>query len=338
MKITDNVLRARRLFQGYTYDEVIKAVSNGEGEPGYLSEGVVLRNPKEFFRFEFSGLGAPGPYQPIVLEYKAKAMLKDATDEQIVELAGILGLEPERIKGSQKRRSDYILNKKPKKAKEPEVKPKVKPKVTPEVKPEVTPKARPPIRTTAELKKEREEQLELNLDEPIKTDPTVEAKVTGTEGDITVYSPQRGGDKMEGGYPSSRPGPDGKALVRTVQDYANGTSEYITLAGSPSFYNKSYIIPELPYEDPKTGATKTLRNVRAVVHDTGGAFKTKPEFRYDIPYGRDLTNKQMTRYNGILKKKGIQFIDAVEPRVSEPLAADDPLSDDGAFEGKGVLP
>ncbi len=338
MKITDNVLRARRLFQGYTYDEVIKAVSNGEGEPGYLSEGVVLRNPKEFFRFEFSGLGAPGPYQPIVLEYKAKAMLKDATDEQIVELAGILGLEPERIKGSQKRRSDYILNKKPKKAKEPEVKPKVKPKVTPEVKPEVTPKARPPIRTTAELKKEREEQLELNLDEPIKTDPTVEAKVTGTEGDITVYSPQRGGDKMEGGYPSSRPGPDGKALVRTVQDYANGTSEYITLAGSPSFYNKSYIIPELPYEDPKTGATKTLRNVRAVVHDTGGAFKTKPEFRYDIPYGRDLTNKQMTRYNGILKKKGIQFIDAVEPRVSEPLAADDPLSDDGAFEGKGLLP
>jgi hypothetical protein len=338
MKITDNVLRARRLFQGYTYDEVIKAVSNGEGEPGYLSEGVVLRNPKEFFRFEFSGLGAPGPYQPSVLEYKAKAMLKDATDEQIVELAGILGLEPERIKGSQKRRSDYILNKKPKKAKEPEVKPKVKPKVTPEVKPEVTPKARPPIRTTAELKKEREEQLELNLDEPIKTDPTVEAKVTGTEGDITVYSPQRGGDKMEGGYPSSRPGPDGKALVRTVQDYANGTSEYITLAGSPSFYNKSYIIPELPYEDPKTGATKTLRNVRAVVHDTGGAFKTKPEFRYDIPYGRDLTNKQMTRYNGILKKKGIQFIDAVEPRVSEPLAADDPLSDDGAFEGKGLLP
>ena len=341
-KITDNVLRARRLFQGYTYDEVIKAVSNGEGEPGYLLEGVALRDPKEFFRFEFSGLGAPGPYQPAVLEYKAKAMLKGATDEQIVELAGILGLEPERIKGSQKRRSDYILNKKPKKAKEPEVKPKVTPAVKPEVKPKVTPavtpKARPPIRTTAELKQEQEEQLELNLDEPIKPDPAVETKVTGTKGNITIYSPQKGGDKMEGGYPSSRPGPDGKALVRTVQDYANGTSEYITLAGSPSFYNKSYIIPELPYEDPKTGATKTLRNVRAVVHDTGGAFKTKPEFRYDIPYGKDLTNKQMARYDSLLKKNGVEFVEAVEPRDSEPLAADQPPSDDGELKGKGLLP
>ena len=94
-------------------------------------------------------------------------MLKGATDEQIVELAGILGLEPERIKGSQERLSDYILNKKPKKAKEPEVKPKVTPAVKPEVKPKVTPavtpKARPPIRTTAELKQEQEEQLELDL-------------------------------------------------------------------------------------------------------------------------------------------------------------------------------
>ncbi len=118
-------------------------------------------------------------------------MLKGATDEQIVELAGILGLEPERIKGSQKRRSDYILNKKPKKAKEPEVKPKVTPEVKPAVTPAVTPKARPPIRTTAELKKEQEEQLELNLDEPIKPDPAVETKVTGTKGNITIYSPQK---------------------------------------------------------------------------------------------------------------------------------------------------
>jgi hypothetical protein len=74
------------------------------------------------------------------------------------------------------------------------------------------------------------------------------------------------------------------------------------------------------------------------VHDTGGAFKTKPEFRYDIPYGRDLTNKQMTRYNGILKKKGIQFIEDVEPRDSEPLAADQPPSDDGELKGAGLLP
>lgn len=165
----------------------------------------------------------------------------------------------------------------------------------------------------------KEEGSQTSVPNLKEEEESVEAKITGTEGDITIYSPQKGGDKMEGGYPSSRPGPDGKALVRTVQDYVNGTSAYITLAGSPSFYNKSYIIPELPYEDPKTGAKKTLRNVRAVVHDTGGAFKTKPEFRYDIPYGRDLTDKQMKRYNGILKKKGIQFVDDVEPREGGPV-------------------
>jgi len=329
----NDILRARRMFQGYTFDDVKKAMSVREGEPGYLLEGVALRDPKEFFRFEFSGLGAPGQYQSDVLEYKAKAMLKGATDEQVTELAGMLGLEPERIKGSQKRLSDYILNRKAEKVKEPK---KAEEPKEPEIKKEAKPKRElPPIPKGPKF---RQEQLELNLDEPIKPDPGVETKITGTKGNITVYSPQKGGDKMEGGYPSSRPGPDGKALVRTVQDYANGTSEYITLAGSPSFYNKSYIIPELPYEDPKTGATKTLRNVRAVVHDTGGAFKTKPEFRYDIPYGKDLTNKQMTRYNGILKKKGIQFIDAVEPRESEPLEADQPPSDDGELKGAGVLP
>tara|TARA_S200002703_G_scaffold159351_1_gene172508 strand:+ start:226 stop:3339 length:3114 start_codon:yes stop_codon:yes gene_type:complete len=152
-----------------------------------------------------------------------------------------------------------------------------------------------------------------------ENEESVEAKITGTEGDITIYSPQKGGDKMEGGYPSARPGPDGKSLVRTVQDYANGKSKYITLAGNPTFYNKSYVIPELPYEDPKTGEQTTLRNVPAVVHDTGGAFKTKPEFRYDIPLGKDLTDKEMTRYNGILKKKGIQFVESVEPREGGPV-------------------
>jgi hypothetical protein len=269
-------------------------------------------------------------------------MLKDATDEQIVELARILGLEPERIKGSQKRRSDYILNKKPKKAKEPEVKPEVKPEVTPEVKPKVTPavtpKARPPIRTTAELKKEQEEQLELNLDEPIKTDPTVEAKVTGTKGNISIYSPQKGGDKMEGGYPSSRPGPDGKFLVRTVQEYAEGKYDYITLAGNPAFYNKEYVIPALPYKDPKTGEKKTFNNVRAIVHDTGEMFKTAPEFRFDIPLGKDLKREEMEDYELLLNTNGISYIPAVEPRDSEPVDADDNLSDDGALKGTGLLP
>ena len=180
----NDILRARRLFQGYTFDDVKKAISVKEGEPGYLLEGVALRDPKEFFRFEFSGLGAPGQYQTGVVEYKAKAMLKGATDEQVTELAGMLGLEPERIKGSQKRLSDYILNRKGEKAaepkksekpeepKEPEVVPTV-PEEEPE-KPPVTeavkPKARPPIpegpsfENYKRSRSSRAEQLELPLD------------------------------------------------------------------------------------------------------------------------------------------------------------------------------
>ncbi len=326
-EITSQFLRARRLFKGFTFDEIKIALSGREGEAGYLPEGVRIADPKSFFKQELAGENETN-YQP-------SALIKDITPEQRIELGAMLELDPKRIESSQLKLKDAMSGRKPQKPK-PTV-PKAKTKKTP-TPPVSETKELPRIRTIEEIRADREEQLELNLDEPVKPNPEVETKVTGTEGDITIYSPQKGGDKMEGGYPSSRPGPDGKALVRTVQDYANGTSEYITLAGNPSFYNKSYIIPELPYEDPKTGTTKTLRNVRAVVHDTGGAFKTKPEFRYDIPYGRDLTNKQMTRYNGILKKKGIQFIDAVEPRDSEPLASDQPPADDGELKGTGFLP
>ena len=331
-EVSSEFLRARRLFKGYTFDEIKRTLIVGEGEPGYLPEGVRIEDPKSFFRNELLG-EFKGATRIPKGGFKATSLIKDITDEQSAEIAKLLDVSPEILKQRQKDYRDYRSG-----VRKPVPEAKVTPKETPKeafVPKSAKPKARPPIRTTAEIE---QEQLELNLDEPVKPDPEVETKITGTEGDITIYSPQKGGDKMEGGYPSSRPGPDGKALVRTVQDYAKGTSEYITLAGNPSFYNKSYIIPELPYEDPKTGATKTLRNVRAVVHDTGGAFKKKPEFRYDIPYGRDLTNKQMTRYNGILKKKGIQFIEDVEPRKSEPLAADQPPSDDGELKGAGLLP
>jgi len=156
-------------------------------------------------------------------------------------------------------------------------------------------------------------------------DKSVEAKITGIQGEsgISVYSPQKGGDnggdKMEGGYPASKPGPDGKFLVRTVQEYADGKYDYITLAGNPAFYNKEYVIPDLPYVDPKTGEKKTFHNVRAIVHDTGDRFKTAPEFRFDIPLGKDLKRKQMEDYDLLLKTDGISYIEAVEPREGGPV-------------------
>lgn len=139
--------------------------------------------------------------------------------------------------------------------------------------------------------------------------PVAESKLQAIRGELTVYSPQKGGDKMEGGYESSRPGPDGRNIVRTVQDYdPKDPNSYITLAGNPQYYGRSYIIPKLPYQDPKTGKVTVLQNVRGVVHDTGSAFKTAPEGRFDIPFGKDLNNKQMGTYNGLLNKTGVEFV------------------------------
>lgn len=139
--------------------------------------------------------------------------------------------------------------------------------------------------------------------------PVAESKLQAIRGELTVYSPQKGGDKMEGGYESSRPGPDGRNIVKTVQEYdPSDPNSYITLAGNPQYYGRSYIIPNLPYQDPKTGKVTVLKNVRGVVHDTGSAFKTAPEGRFDIPFGKDLNNKQMATYNGLLNKTGVEFV------------------------------
>ena len=332
-ELSNDVFRARRLFKGYTPEEVKKALSGREGEPGYLPEGAIIKDPKSFFRNELLG-EFEGATRIPKGGFKASALLKDMTDEQSAEIAKLLDVSPEILKQRQKDYRDYRSGvRKP--VPEAKVTPKEAPK-EPEIKQEAKPKRElPPIPKGPKFK---QEQLELNLDEPIKTDPTVEAKVTGTKGNISIYSPQKGGDKMEGGYPSSRPGPDGKFLVRTVQEYAEGKHDYITLAGNPAFYNKEYVIPALPYKDPKTGEKKTFNNVRAIVHDTGEMFKTAPEFRFDIPLGKDLKREEMEDYELLLNTNGISYIPAVEPRDSEPVDADDNLSDDGALKGTGLLP
>ena len=116
---------------------------------------------------------------------------------------------------------------------------------------------------------------------------------------LSAYSPQRPGSStsnMEGGYASSRPGPDNKSEVRTLHDYATGTSQYVTLAGHPSQYGKEYTIPSITYNHPETGAPTTLTNVRGVVHDTGSAFKgddAKSGQRFDVATGHDMSDKSL---------------------------------------------
>lgn len=126
-------------------------------------------------------------------------------------------------------------------------------------------------------------------------------------GHLTAYSPQKNGCKMEGGYASSRPGPDRKAVVRTLADVASGRSEYITIAGSPKFYGHHYRIPAIDFVDAQ-GRLHALKNVRAVVHDTGGAFRHAPEGRYDIPVERDISNKLMVRNASLWKRAGVGLV------------------------------
>jgi hypothetical protein len=104
-------------------------------------------------------------------------------------------------------------------------------------------------------------------------------------GIASAYSPMKGGDRMEGGYAASRPGPDGNTRVSTIQDYVEGRSPYVTLAGSPTYYGRRYVIREITANIG--GQPVTLRNVPAVVHDTGGAFVGAPEGRFDIAAERD---------------------------------------------------
>lgn len=120
-----------------------------------------------------------------------------------------------------------------------------------------------------------------------KAKPAGDKAQDGVTATATAYSPKSGGDKMEGGYESSKPGPDGKAEVRTLADYASGKSQYVTLAGDPSQYGKTYTIPSITFTDA-AGKTQTLQNVKGVVHDTGSAFKGAGSNRFDIPADKDL--------------------------------------------------
>lgn len=111
---------------------------------------------------------------------------------------------------------------------------------------------------------------------------------------LTAYSPQAGGDlaKMEGGYAAAKPGPDGKAEVRTLEDFAAGKSPYITIAGDPDQNGKKYTIPRIEWID-SSGKQQVSENVPAVVHDTGSAFKGVGTSKFDIAVAHDMTNAQM---------------------------------------------
>ena len=151
---------------------------------------------------------------------------------------------------------------------------------------------------------------------------------------LTAYSPQAGGSKMEGGYAASKAGPDGEAQVRTLEDLQSGRSKYITVAGDPSQYGKSYTIPRIEWIDSK-GQKQVSENVTAVVHDTGSAFKGAGSRRFDIPVAKDLTNAQMNAQPFL--KGGVQFVEQ-RSALGGPVekAAPPPVSERGVTQAAGL--
>jgi len=126
--------------------------------------------------------------------------------------------------------------------------------------------------------------------------------------DLSVYSPQKGGklQKMEGGLKSSKPGSDGKSIVRTLEDFRKDPENtVVTVAGNPQFYGRRYVVKQMQYETAD-GKQYTLTNVPVLVHDTGGRFTNSPEGRFDVPVEQDTDNRTMAINQGLLK--GISFI------------------------------
>lgn len=138
---------------------------------------------------------------------------------------------------------------------------------------------------------------------------------------LTAYAPKRGASNVsgaggEGGYEAARPGPDGQAIVRTLDDVAAGRSSYVTIAGDASQIGKTYTIPKISYTDAD-GKTRELTNVKAVVHDTGSAFNGKGDSRFDVPIARDVSDKVMAANHAAWKKAGVEFV----PEGAEPQPA-----------------
>lgn len=100
---------------------------------------------------------------------------------------------------------------------------------------------------------------------------------------MTYYAPGAGG-RVEGPFATSRPNLDGQYVPRTLDDVRLGRSAYVTLASDASNYGKFYDIGTVTYTSPIDGKMYTLENVVGYTHDTGSAFRGKPD-KFDVAVG-----------------------------------------------------
>lgn len=114
------------------------------------------------------------------------------------------------------------------------------------------------------------------------TGPTVRALTT-------FYAPGAGG-RVEGPWATSRPNLEGlkntrgDPIPRTLDDVRLGRSTYVTLASDPSRYGQFFNLGDVTYRSPLDGKTYTIKNVIGYVHDTGSAFRGRPD-KFDVAVG-----------------------------------------------------
>lgn len=130
---------------------------------------------------------------------------------------------------------------------------------------------------------------------------------------VTCYAPGVGGT-IEGPFATSRPGLDGQAIPRTLDDVRLGKSKYVTLACNPANYKKFYMIGTMQYVSVIDDQKYTLSNLIGYCHDTGGAFTSSGCSRwntcdsiykhFDIAYGdfRPYPQKEKLANYGICAK------------------------------------
>src|SRR5262245_10341261 len=101
----------------------------------------------------------------------------------------------------------------------------------------------------------------------------------------SYYAPGAGG-RMEGPWATSRPNPITGRYDQpfTLDDYRLNNAPFVTVASDPSRYGERVNLGTRTYRSPIDNQTYTLENVPGVIHDTGSAFRGRPD-KLDIAVG-----------------------------------------------------
>lgn len=92
---------------------------------------------------------------------------------------------------------------------------------------------------------------------------------------VTFYIPHNAPNcetSIQGCIGTSRPGLDGQALPRSLDDVFFKRTQYVTLASCPNNYGKYFSLGTITYTSAIDNQKHTVQDVVGYVHDTGGAF------------------------------------------------------------------